>query len=725
MTQENLLQRGAIHSLSTWQQREELQWCQSIRRFLLVVMLISCSYRLLDQCLFNSESQALGIVVAATSTLVCSIYLLARRNQNPGTEKLKMIVMLSIIQLYILSLAVFIYPESKELWAMKSTLVFCVYELPSFHERWLIIVLLGRQFLMWQLPSLLAGNGVHSVTFYCIMLAVAVIILVISASELSSRATEHYSFCESIDEQETKINNLLQAIPEGLAVVTEEQGMPSANSRMQDILGSADGLTAKLGTLHCLEHVEAEETLPLSLLEQIRLFLKFASTDIETFGVTKIKDDFFEWKGTKCYWGKSVACILTASNISLWATSQRNLLHESNSKTAMLRFVSHELRTPANAILNLASSVMTADNVLPEQKRELSIVVTSTHFLLSVVNDLLDFTRIVADKFNLVKQSFNVRKEIQDSVNLVQLQCAHKGLFIKLKFDDLIPEVIYSDSTRIKQVILNLLGNALKFTFHGGIRVICMLTNSNSLRIIVKDTGLGIPEDKISGLCQAFKTVEGTQHINPQGCGLGLYISNLLALSLGAKPIDIKSKVGIGSEFSFQVRIYQHQVEGEEGVLDTTIVMDEERESEEEIRYPVLRGGHMPVEVTIPAVLIVDDCDFNRVVLLKMLETLHVRADEAASGLRAVALIRAAAKRGSFYRLILMDLEMPEMDGLTATQEIRTMEITGELTMRPRIVACSAHRGREEADRLLAAGMDSYMEKPVSKSKLRDLVLGV
>ena len=158
-------------------------------------------------------------------------------------------------------------------------------------------------------------------------------------------------------------------------------------------------------------------------------------------------------------------------------------------------------------------------------------------------------------------------------------------------------------------------------------------------------------------------------------------------------------------------------------VTDTiTQTIEDEREGETPVASSSLLGGNGLHFMRSPDILIVDDSDFNRLVLAKMLEALNLQADEASSGLRAISTIREHIKRRHYYRLILMDMEMPEIDGITATQEIRTMEITGELPERPKIVCCTAHRGQEDIEKCISAGMDDYLEKPISRTKLQELV---
>lgn len=593
------------------------------------------------------------------------------------------------------------------------------YEMQGFHPKWYQALLVLRQMGMWVLP--LGNLNLEAYETAAELGTVGVGVLYCVVVQTSFRVQKNSASFDSVRKEKEKLRAILQAIPEGLLVITGELEVSCCNAwaftDTEDL--DSEEIAKELREMNCVK--DTEET--KSLWELVAAFIGSDKDRFATFGTVNIAGRYFEMKGTKCNWDDTDACILTASDISSWVESQLKLREESDSKTSLLRFVSHELRTPSNAILNLAGNVLQTASLKAEEQLQLSVVVTSTHFLLSVVNDLLDFTRIASDKFLLVKQSFDFRQEMQETVRLIELQCRQKGLSLRVNFDPLIPEAVYSDAARIKQVVLNLLGNALKFTFHGDIRVICMLTDHNTVKVAVTDTGIGIPESKIAGLCKAFEKVEGTQRINPQGCGLGLYISNLLAISLGSRPISIHSQLQAGSEFSFEVHIYQQ----ESPLVDYSPPIDAESDIEIERCTEATISPSLCAEKQLgarhyPDILVVDDSEFNRLVLIKLLEAMNIPADEASSGLRALSLIRFKAARNHYYRLILMDMEMPEMDGITATQEIRTMEVTGELQLRPRIICCSAHRGQEDVDRSLAAGMDDYIEKPINRMQLQALL---
>lgn len=722
---ENLLQTGPKSYLSLWKQAEEAAWIRSVKGPVLVSMLIAPTVRLLAELLSAPQDQNKPMEIAAGIALVSAIFVLASASASATCEKVKMIMLLQVMQVYFLAIALCVSPESKERWALMSSVIFCVYELPSFHPRWLMTIVIIRQFVMWHVPCLYAEIGLK-LSLIVGMIGAALAIIFFFASEIRRKLSEHYRFCEYMNENEAKLNAILQAIPEALAVVTKDQTLVSSNFLMQNLLLPARNsceMALRLKSLHCFENLETEKTKASSLSQEIALFLSQSDDNrIAVFGVTKSSHVFYEWKGTKCKWDQEVACILTVSDISSWVITQRRLQSESNSKSAMLKFVSHELKTPANAIINLAVSVMEADNMTTEQKHTLAMVVSSTHFFVSVVNDLMDFTRMMAGKFAPVKEMFEIRRVVRETVELVEAQCQTKGLFLRLHIDDLIPKQVFSDPYRLKQALLNLLGNAVKFTFTGQIHVTCMLTAHNYLKISVEDTGVGLSPSTIQELHATFKAAENGA-VNPQGSGLGLYIANLIAMSLGPTGIYINSVPNQGSIFSFELDISAKKRNSfAKGRADSSTDISQELSTPVRLSSSVVCAGHgLEVEARND-VLIVDDMEFNRMVLSQMLAKHTITPDEAPSGLQAVTLIRKKSRFRQYYRLILMDLEMAEMDGFAATQEIRAMELMGELQLRPTIVACSAHTGAEIVEKCLIAGMDDFMEKPVNRGKLQDVV---
>jgi signal transduction histidine kinase/CheY-like chemotaxis protein len=443
-----------------------------------------------------------------------------------------------------------------------------------------------------------------------------------------------------------------------------------------------------------------------------------------TLGTTLVNGRYLEWKGSRSTWDQEDVCILTVRDSTNWILMQEQTKRESASKTALLRSVSHELRTPLNAVINLVRGIMEEELLSPKSAEDLLLVSSCSHFLVSMINDLLDYSKLIAGKFALAKSWFPLRGTIEQSVKLFAPQCKAKGVDLHLNIDTLLPEAILSDSNRFKQVLLNLISNAVKFTTKGHIRVIALNAASNKLRIDVIDTGIGIAKVKQGRLFQLFGKLEGNEEINPQGSGLGLNIANALANELGGRQIELQSEENEGSTFSFFTDMREEATQTSP-FFRCNKLFEIPKEICSYIIVPKLMKSEncCARQQPAPDILLVDDAEFNRLVLRRMLKSLGLNADEAVNGRHALIKIRKAYSEFNLqYKLVLMDLEMPEMDGLTAVREIQGLVARGDLPVAPIFVACSAYSAREDKDLCFRAGMSAYLEKPISKENLSSTI---
>ena len=247
-----------------------------------------------------------------------------------------------------------------------------------------------------------------------------------------------------------------------------------------------------------------------------------------------------------------------------------------------------------------------------------------------------------------------------------------------------------------------------------------MLSRSGELQVSVEDTGIGIPADKLQSIFIMFGKV-GNNDLNPQGCGLGLSISSMLVTRLGGGPIEVVSMPQHGSIFSFKIPISANVV-----CTDLQMLTDFIEDFNEIPNERILSLESSLTVSTLSAhqaqVLIVDDAPFNRLVLRKILEAAGYSNAEASTGLEAISMVRAACDRESPFSVVLMDIEMPEMDGITATRELLDLVNRGVLGSIPVIIGCSAFSSEEDKAAALAAGMTYYLEKPVSRIRLLELV---
>lgn len=350
--------------------------------------------------------------------------------------------------------------------------------------------------------------------------------------------------------------------------------------------------------------------------------------------------------------------------------------------------MSHEIRTPINAVSGL-TQLLLEKNPDPSQISYLQAISKSSDMLRHIVNDILDLSKIEAGKLQLEAISFSVSDITGRVRDILSFSASQKGLSITLNIDDNIPENIIGDPFRISQVLLNLCGNAIKFTEQGSVAItVKQISDTQDTLVInftVADTGIGIPEDKLQNLFKDFAQVNPSDTRKHGGTGLGLSISKNLVTLMGGELIA-ESQLGIGSIFSFSVPVKKGDVVSKE-VIDFTSVAD----------GSILNGMN---------ILIADDNEYNRLVLL---DTLHLKAkvtiDTACSGIEVIISLK-----NKNYDIILMDLQMPEMSGIEATKTIRN-QLPYPKNKVP-IIALTASTQLADIESCRQAGMNGFINKP-------------
>ncbi|MEB1808381.1 MAG: PAS domain-containing protein [Bacillaceae bacterium] len=535
---------------------------------------------------------------------------------------------------------------------------------------------------------------------------------------------------DALDQERRRLNDMIVGTNAGTWEWNIETGETFYNERWAEIIGytleelSPTTLETWQRFVHPKDLKKSEEL----LTQHFSKAIDFYELEIRM----KHKDGHWVWvadHGRVSAWGEDGSPLLISGTVQD-ITNRKRMEQEliaakekaeiaSQAKSQFLANMSHEIRTPMNAVIGMTELVQ--EMATEEQKKYLDIIQNSSHSLLNIINDILDLSKIESNTIELDRQGIDLQKVVQEVGETYQVLAEKKGLnfLIDPKMDRTQNHVVLVDPHRLKQVLVNLIGNAIKFTDEGYIRLQYEVADNSKIRFTITDTGVGIAEEDLQNIFNAFMQASLTPTKKYGGTGLGLTISKKI-IELMDGTIFVTSKLGVGSTFGFEIPYIPSNK-----AIDRQKKIPLNFSAGQKSEMATIDDLNQRKNAPKKNILLVEDTEENQLLIQAYFKHSNVQIDIANNGKEAVEKYKNACEHTEqkipYYSLVLMDIQMPIMDGYEATRTIRQFEKENQLTPVP-IIALTAYALEEDRLKTLESGCDEHVPKPVRKQELLGIV---
>ena len=494
---------------------------------------------------------------------------------------------------------------------------------------------------------------------------------------------------------EAYISTILGNIVDGLITCDLHGNVVTVNNAARAILNTCEEQAVGKSVVNFFSDTTSfEQLLPKLLDNQKEVMMQNSAQVAIPCELSVSKLDFYD-----------VAYLIIFRNVTQRKEYEQTIIDEkekaekaSKAKAEFLSVMSHEIRTPMNSIIGMANLLLD-DEVNPEKQKFLDTLLFSSQHLLSLINDILDFNKIEAGKVEFERVNFDLRQLIEKILDTHRYRAHENNVNLNFSWDPGLSAQVVADPSRLNQILTNLISNAIKFTLKGSVKVLVKMVSETDahqrIHFEVKDTGIGIPEDKLNVIFDSFSQSETYTTRKFGGTGLGLAITKQLVMLQGGE-IQVTSRSGEGSSFYFELNI----------------------EKSKEKQHSIDRSDYLKelldTKLSGLRILVAEDHPLNQVVIRKLLNKWNCDVDIVSDGDEALELIQQYS-----YDIVLMDLQMPNRDGFETTKAIRA---SGQPYQDIPIIALTASAFLEEKQRALAAGMNDFISKPFEPQSLLEKI---